>query len=341
MDISTIRDFLAVSRDNYTAKYRSFKAVYDAEIKRIQHEVQPNTDRFVNESNTAREAFESSVQALRNEVKQFVSENIAELREAEFAKVRKVDSTAIEQLKAVAELPLSASELDILRQKYAPQDEYWTSRMLATMAEKNGINPSNYMKSAMVDTKLEVLAELEEQLDRMLADYDGEPTYKNLSMLHDTVLDKAERIYLNGWQNASLSDMETAQRAFMKMRSKSPAEQGIALMNIFKNSTKEVKNAIFYEIAKDEADSIDAGALKFAGVHEEFEDFKKKEFAEYTSAREGFHNAMLADSVEKVADITSELSDNKYYSKMLADTAERNKYVDAYLNESNGQQEAE
>lgn len=330
MDIVSVCDILTVARDNFKAKYNAFKAEFEETMRKAKENYKPGSEYYNIESEKAKSKFESSVLALREEVREFAKTNIDDLREDEIAEVKKIDTASMEKLRAVSDLPLSAAELEILQQRFAPNGEYWATREIASMAEKNGLNPMQYLNSATLDVKLDVLSQLEGQLEKMLSEYDGGVKYQTEVLLHDSVLLRAENVYTSGWKSVEMENADVARRAFVQLKSKSAVEQGIGLSNICRNATPEVKTAIFYEMIQDNMHTYD-DALKFAGLLDEFNAFKSGDYDEYSKARSGIEKTMVATTIEEVANIANGLNENKYYNNMLKSAAEKNEHINDYL----------
>lgn len=333
MNISNVADFLAVSRDTYKGKYDEYKKAYEAEVKQIEQDFKPNTPRYAEEIQTVKNKFETNLQKVREETKGFVVKQIEELKESELAKVRKIDTDAMQKLSAVSNLPLSAAELSTLQDRFAPKGEYWATRMIADMAEKNGLKPSQFLQTATLDTKLNVLQQLEEQLDKLLAEYDGTVRYDTLVLLHDEILMRAERTYNNGFVLSDMEDSQVARRLFLQLKGKSVAEQGIALQNIMNNTTPEVKRALFFEM-ENHPGTIESGALRWAGLTDEFESYQKNEHKDYTDAKKAIDKIVTATSKEEVGKIADGLGENTYFQKMLSGANESNIHVSEYLLET-------
>lgn len=334
-NISTLIDILTVARNEYKRNYGQVKKTYDKEIKEIQRDFKPNTPRYIEEMQKAKQRFESQVEEQRKTVKEFTLHNIDDMVDDEVAVVRRIDTVAMEKLSAVANLPLTATEISILQERFAPNGEYWATRMIGDLAEKNGLKPSQFLHSATLDTKLDVLKQLKQQLETFLTDYDGEPRYQTEVLLADAVLARAERIYTNGYMNTSMEDEQIARRAFVQLKGKSVAEQGIGLQNILNNTTEATKRALFFEIANNVSGiNIDDGALRWAGYADEFEAYKKNEHSDYKEARKAFDKVITAGSKEEVESVAVRMGENKYFNNMLQDAKNTSKYVESYLHDT-------
>lgn len=330
MNISNVTDILTVARDSYKTQYDAFKKAYETELRQIKQDFKSGTARYNEELEKVRFAFDDNVNRLRKQAKDYTTKSFEELRESELAKVRRIDTDAMAKLSAVSNLPLTAAELSVLQDRYAPRGEYWATRMIADLAEKNGLKPSQFLQTATLDTKLNVLQQLEGQLDKLLAEYNGEVRHDTLVLLHDEILMRAERTYTNGWALSDLEDSQVARRLFLQLKGKSIAEQSVGLMNVMNNTTPEVKRALFFEM-ENHPGTIENGALRWAGLADEFESYQKNEHKSYTDAKKAIDKVVTATSKEEVEQIASGLGENTYFQKMLSGASESNIHVNEYL----------
>lgn len=329
-NILFVTSTMGIARDEFKRKYLEHKAEYEKAIERIKANYKPNSELFEKETKKAKEKFDLAVDEERAKVREFVLPEVDDLRQMEYKVVEQIDTVSMGKISAIAGLPMTASELGVLQKRFAPNGEYWPTRMIADIAEKNGLSPSQFLESASLDTKLDVLSQLENQLNKLLENYNGEHRYQTEVLLCDSILMRAERIYTNGW-NVEMEDIQVARRAYLQMKGKSPAEQGIALSNIFGNTTPAIKRALFFEIAND--GTIDEGALKWAGLQDEFNAYKEHEHSTYMQAREGMEKTLTAKSKDEVASVADGLKENEFYNEMLKAVSESNIYVNEYLGE--------
>lgn len=331
-DISTVIDFLMLARDRYKTDYIQLKKTYEKKMKEIQKDFKPDTERFNMEMQKAKQHFEKQVEEQRQSVKEFALRNVDEILADEVDTVRKIDTVAMEKLSAVSSLPLTATEISILKERFAPEGEYWPSRMISDLAEKNGLNPTQFIHSATLDVKLNVLQELRQHLETFLTNYDGSFNYKTEVLLDDTVLLRAQSIYMNGYANETMENERTARVSLMRLKGKNAFEKGIGLANILNNTTESIKRALFYEIANNvNGVNIDAVALRWAGYDAEFEAYKKNEHSDYKEAKKAFNKVVTAESEEEVEGVAVRMGENKYFNDMLQTSKITNKHIESYL----------
>lgn len=328
--ISNTIDLIAIAKDTYKNKYKEHQKQYEERVKNIKENLKPNSKFYKEESEKAKKEFEVAIEKERTETKDFISGVVEQLRQDEYYNVRQIDSDIMTKLNSIADLPLSGEEISILRSRFAPKGEYWPTRILSVIAEKNGLSPSQFENSSSLRTRIDVLSQIERQADKLLKEYDGSFRHETEILLCDSVLRRAERVYCNGWANDSMEDEQVARRAFARLKDLSIIQQGIALQNIVNNTTQETKKAIFFEIANN--GGVDESALRWAGCYDEFVSYKNGQHKDYTEARKGIDKTRCAENRFEVAKIADPLKDNVYYMDMLKKESESNLAVDAYLN---------
>lgn len=334
-NIINLIDSLTVARDSYKRMYDTHNNSYKKALDGIKNDFKPNTERYKEEVAKADLTFKNDVQKAKKEVMDFIIPQIEDLRNYELSKVRVIDTDALEKINAISNIPISSTELLVLQKRFSGNvSNYWADRMLINIAEKNGIKPSIFFKEADIDTKINVLNQLEEQLDKMFNEYNGEATYNNLVLLCDSVLHKAEKEYTSGHAAESMENNQLAKRILTQLKGKSTAEQGIALQNLMKNATPEVKKALFYEMTMNEG-VVNKDSIKFAGITDTYNDYKTKEHALYSEARTMIENSLKAKSLEEVKEIAERMEENPYYSNMLKKSETANVYVNDYLSNIN------
>lgn len=331
-NITNTIDLFTVVRDAYKSKYKQHLIQYKERLKDIETNYKSNSPFYKQEKQRAKEEFELAVEKERKEAKEFIGEAVEQLRQDEVFHVRQIDVETMQKLNAISDMPLSAEELSVLQKRFAPHGEYWATRKLAVLAEKNGLKPSQFENSASLHTKLDILSQLEGQLDKLLSDYNGEQHYRTEVLLCDSVLQRAERTYCNGWQNADMEDEAVARRAFVQLKGLTPIEQGIALQNLFNNTTKELKNAIFFEMANHEG-IVETAAIRWAGLEAEFEAYKSGQYKDYEIARKAIDKVRIAEGKVAVEKIAEPLKENPYFMDMLNRESDSNMNVGAYLRE--------
>ena len=95
------------------------------------------------------------------------------------------------------------------------RSNYWVQKAVGALAEENGIPVTELPLDASLDTKLNVLNQLSDQLDKLLSFYntgahDSESMRARFLYLNDDILNNAVNIYNNGVRD--LSEADAAER---------------------------------------------------------------------------------------------------------------------------------
>lgn len=327
-NISCLIDDLTVLRDSFRSKYDTRKKELDKEIQQLKNDFRPGK-RLDAEIQSAKEKFEKDIDSIRKEASDFIKPDIESMKTYEMARVRVVDTSVMEKLQSLSNIPISGRELAILKERFAPNNEFWPSKMISYIAEKNCLNPEDFIQTTSLDTKISVLEDLEKQTEQLINLYDGEVTYTNLALLADSALIKAENTYLNGFENANLKNAQLARRVMAMIRHKSPAEQGIALMNAVSNADPHFKTELFYEMEKQ--NTVPVEARRFARIENEYQAFINGELSAYKQAKKAIKEAVEAENIEDVKSVAETMIDNAHFAKMLEESQTENLYIGEYL----------
>lgn len=327
-NISCLIDDLTVLRDSFRTKYDNRKKELDKEIKQLKNDFRPGK-RLNDEIQSAKERFEKDIDSIRKEASGFIKPNIESIRTYEMARVRAIDTGIMEKLQSISNIPISGRELAVLKERFAPNDEFWPSKMISHIAEKNGLNPEDFVQTASLDVKLGVLEDLERQTEQLIGSYDGNATYSNLVLLADSALMKAENTYLNGFENANLKNSQLARRVVAMIRHKNVADQGIALMNALNNADPQFKTELFYEMAKQ--NTVPVEARRFARIEKEYQAFINGELSAYKQAKKAIQEAVRAENIEDVKSIAETMIDNTYFEQMLEESQTENFHISEFL----------
>lgn len=327
-NISCLIDDLTVLRDSFRSKYDARKKELDKEIQQLKNDFRQGK-RLDEEIQFAKEKFAKDIDLIRKEANDFIKPNIESMKTYEMARVRHIDVSVMEKLQSLSNIPISGSELSILKERFAPNNEFWPSKMISYIAEKNCLNPEDFIQTASLDTKISILKDLEKQTEQLIDGYNGELTYSNLVLLADSVLMKAENTYLNGFENANLKNAQLARRVIAMIRHKNPTEQGIALMNAVSNADPQFKTELFYEMKKQ--NTVPAEVRRIARIENEYQAFINGELSAYEQAKKAIKKVVEAENIEDVKSVAETMIDNAHFAKMLEESQTENFHICEYL----------
>ena len=257
----------------------------------------------------------SEIAEMRSSALNNVKPHVEELRKHEKSKLEKINETTLTKLKMLDGIPLTASELSAIADKYNVQDDYYAARYLQTLAEKNGMEFVSGIEPSY-DTKMAILTDLETQLVEVLTDFntskgcDPKVKYANLS---EDVVQRACELY--GGSSPATNPEQVASKALLSIKSAHGSiEKGIAIANVLKNASEETRNIILCGVAENE--SIPEMAVSYSGFADEINDFKNGGAAEFRKAQKCVERMRSAKDVDTATYYMNELSENRFIGSM-------------------------
>ena len=257
----------------------------------------------------------SEIAEMRSSALNNVKPHVEELRKHEKSKLEKINETTLTKLKMLDGIPLTASELSAIADKYNVQDDYYAARYLQTLAEKNGMEFVSGIEPSY-DTKMAILTDLETQLVEVLTDFntskgcDPKVKFANLS---EDVIQRACALY--GGSSPATNPEQVASKALLAIASANGSiEKGIAIANVLKNASEETRNIILCGVAENE--SIPEMAVSYSGFADEINDFKNGGAAEFRKAQKCVERMRSAKDVDTATYYMNELSENRFIGSM-------------------------
>lgn len=257
----------------------------------------------------------SEIAEMRSSALNNVKPHVEELRKHEKSKLEKINETTLTKLKMLDGIPLTASELSAIADKYNVQDDYYAARYLQTLAEKNGMEFVSGIEPSY-DTKMAILTDLETQLVEVLTDFntskgcDPKVKFANLS---EGVIQRACALY--GGSSPATNPEQVASKALLAIASANGSiEKGIAIANVLKNASEETRNIILCGVAENE--SIPEMAVSYSGFADEINDFKNGGAAEFRKAQKCVERMRSAKDVDTATYYMNELSENRFIGSM-------------------------
>lgn len=262
----------------------------------------------------------SEIAEMRSSALNNVVAHIATLREYEATKLKKISEETLSKLKMLDGIPLTASELSAIADKYDVANDYYSARYLQTLAEKNGLEFVCGIEPSY-DTKMAILSDLETQLVEVLTDFntskncDAKIKFANLS---EDVIQRACELYAGS--SPAKNPEHVASKALLSIKSAHGSiEQGITISNVLKNASEESRNLILCAVAED--GSIPEIAVSYSGFADEINDFKKGGSAEFRRAQKCVENMKAAKDVESATYYMNEIGENRFVGAMIRKAA--------------------
>lgn len=320
-------DALRIARDDFKSKALIVFKEREERLDTINRDYRQGSPTQQLELNKMEEKYDKQMEKIRGEATEFVNSYFTDAREYETKRVKKFDVVTLNSIKAISDLPISYSELVILNDYYGKDRNYWVEKMLVEIAEKNGVPADKLGLEASLETKLDIISQLEQQFIELINNFDGKATYKNGAYLHDAILTKAEQQYRNGLKSDNSEQL--AHQLFGLVTSKGTVnEQGVAINNIIRNADEMTKLEFMYLVSNS---SISDEAVMCSGYYSLFEEFKSKTANEYEKAKEVMKSIKQAKTVKEVENMMQGMENNCFINEMLENEKSNYTTIREYL----------
>lgn len=302
-NIHDLTNLLRAVRIDYQETYKKAVETKKQELATLQRDYVRNMPTYAAKEQEIQFNFDVAAIKARERAAKKASEEIEDLREWEKARVGRIDETALSKINALRGIPLTTAELQEVLAKNG-RSNYWVQKAVGALAEENGIPVTELPLDASLDTKLNVLNQLSDQLDKLLSFYnmgahDGESMRARFLYLNNDILNNAVNIYNNGVQD--LSEMDAVERSYCKIKAMSgQMSKACAISNSLRNlKSQDAKNMLLYRLATD--DSIRSEAYQVAGIADEIAQWKGGRKAErYVKAIKLMDKLKTTQDVEEI-----------------------------------------
>lgn len=319
-NIHDLTNLLRAVRIDYQETYKKAVETKKQELATLQRDYVRNTPTYAAKEKEIEYNFDIAVVKARARAADQASEEIEDLRQWELARVGRIDEAALNKINALWNVPLTTTELQEILAKNG-RSNYLVQKAVGALAEQNGIPVTELPLDASIDTKLSILSGLEEQLDKMLTNYDPDPYKKGREFmearflfLNDDVLKNSVDIYTNGVKE--LSEMDAATRSYYKIRAMDgQMSKACAITNSLRNLKKQdAKNMLLYQLAKD--NTIRNEAYEVAGISDIMAEWKTGKAERYEKA------VRMADKLKTTQDVEEIESKLRGYAERVKDGLE-------------------
>ena len=319
-DIGFVCGVLEIEAEVYKRNYDEAVEKKKKDIEVVQKTFIPNTPKYKSEMEAVEQEFSKTISQLQKDFATTGANAIRELRDLEMQRVQTVDETKLSKIKVIKDIPLTKLELEALVQKFGIKGDYWSSRLIQTIADNNGI--SDFEIESSFDTKMSVLNQLEQQMDKIIRYYPSDIYSKEGALvrhgyLTERILQNAKDIY--GGKMRYESDEKLEERAYLAILSKhGDVERGFAIQNALRNAKGEVRNLLLCRLAKAVKNKrISDFAVELSGNKEEIEDFKNRKARAYIHARDEVERIMKATKKETIDRILEINSENEFMPQVV------------------------
>ena len=327
-NIYDLTNLLRVLRSKFQTDWNNAEEKKKDALKTLKETMIPNTPVYKQKEKEIKFDFEAAIVLARIEAAEKAAEAFEDLRQRELARLERIDEEALAKVNALRDLPLSEVELKQILKKFG--SNVWIQKAISTLAEQNGISTSNLPLDTSIDTKLNVISGLEEQLDKLLRDYDrtaNTPAAANARFLwlNDDVLRNSEEIYTNGV--VKIKELDAVTQAYLKIRA---AGTQMAKTTLISNSLRNIKqkdsrNLLFYKLSQD--NTIMTEAFKLTGIDKEMEEWKHGKSERFIKCSKLIDEIRTEQDTTKIIDVLQ-----NYLKRIEQGTEHENEFLpDAIL----------
>lgn len=324
-NIAVVAEGLKFEADEYKKRYDEIQRTKERELKEANDNYKPGSKMLIERTEQIKNACDSALTRLKVEAADRALQDVETLREQELFRVQTVNEPLLAKIRAIANIPMTALELKAFAAKIGAKGDYWASRALSDIAEQNGIDPEEIGIESTYDTKMSVLDQLTDQLNRIFKYYgtnDPEERPKvNHMYLNDIIIERAKQMY--GGKVGRLSDSQKADKAYFTVRTQfTDIQKGIAISNVLRNAKGEVRNMLLCRLAED--NTISNMAAEFSGHYDEIASFKNGKAAEYREAERAMQNIRKVKDKTVIEQTAAGMEDNTFFGDMFAKEQKQN-----------------
>lgn len=331
--IAVVAESLKFEAEEYKKRYDEIQRTRERELKEAKENYKEGSKMLIERVERIKETCDSTLTRLKVEAADRALQDVEALREQELFRVQSINEPLLAKIRAIANIPMTALELKAFAAKIGAKGDYWASRALADIAEQNGIDPADIGIESTYDTKMSVLDQLTDQLNRIFKYYgtnDPEERPKvNHMYLNDTIIERAKQMY--GGKVGRLSDSQKADKAYFTVRTQfTDIQKGIAISNVLRNAKGEVRNMLLCRLAED--NTISNMAAEFSGHYDEIASFKNSKAAEYREAERAMQNIRKVKDKTIIEQTAAGMEDNTFFGDMFAKEQKQNSDLYETLN---------
>lgn len=327
-NIEIVAESLKHETGEYKMLYDGLVSAKERELKELRDNYKPGSKLLAEKKKQAEESFNSSMARLKVRAADSVLTDIEELRKQELQRVQYINEPLLAKIRAVANIPMTTLELKAFADKIGAKGDYWAGRALSDIAEQNGIDTTEIGLESTFDTKMSILDQLTDQLNRILKYYGtddpDERANVNYLYLSDTILERAKQMY--GGRIGKLSDSQKADRAYFTVRTQhTDIQKGIAIANVLRNAKGETRNMILCRLAED--NGISSMAAEFSGHMDEILDFKNGKAAEYRAAQKALQNIRKIRNKAAIEQTAEQYEENAFFESLFENEKKQNGFL--------------
>ena len=321
-DSVSIFDMCAVARDDFKSAVKKADKKRSRQLEKARKYCSDAGYKI--EKDKADTEYNESVSRARLRIENEFFDALAVERSKAVEQVQKIEAGRLAKIKLLSDRTMTIDELHALASLDTYTMDYWSSRVLADIAERSGLVledlPDIHVLPSL-STKLRVLDEIQSETEEMLTGYNPkEDSPKDFAYLHDAHITKWTERYTNGLRTlASLSDETIIRRAFSKINEgMDERERGKAIKEALDTVPDKCRVALINKIA--DSHVIGDVALKLSGYEDEIKSFRDNGgTGEYKSALSAVEVVTGASDVmdEKALQTIHDMRGNRFFLSEL------------------------
>lgn len=317
--IEVVAEMMKWEANEYRKKYDEIKGARERELKEAEDNYKPGSKMLLDRIEQINNACDSSLTRLKVEAADRAMSDVEALRNQELERVQTINEPLLAKIRAIENIPMTSLELKAFSAKIGVKGDYWASRALSDIAERNGIDSAEIGIESTYDTKMSILDQLTDQLNRIFKYYgtkdESERAKVRFLYLSDDIIERAKQMY--GGKISKLSDSQKADRAYFTVRTQ-PTDigKGVAIANVLRNAKGDVRNQILCRLAEDR--TVSNMAAEFSGRMEEIESFRNGLAAEYRAAERALQNIRNTKDKTIIEQTAAGLEENTFFGDMYA-----------------------
>lgn len=252
-----------------------------------------------------------------------------EIKEDEEAEMFRIEKTGLEYIQAVSQLPLTTRELQALNEKYGIAN-YWNSRAIAELCEKNGVDASTIGIRPSFDTRIDIIDEVVagfiDYLEIASQGQKNRPStaeeIRAIASVSKEVLDRSIEMYSGSSLESNAENVVSKAMLNMKMQT-NDISKGIMLGNILRNNKKnpDILNKLLCEFSLDS--TISETASQLSGFDEEIQSFRNGKAKQYKEAERTLRDIKEMTNEAAIEERIEYFKDNQFFMDMVKSEAKK------------------
>lgn len=327
IDFKELANLIFASCVNYKYEVEKIQKECSDRVQYVKNTYKENAPEYNKEIEKAEQKADKDISKARVENSKEVIELANKIKEKEFSEMSMIDTKKLDKIRSISNLPLTASEIKALNDNLGIEN-YWCSRAIGELAEKNAVSISEVGIVPSYDVKMEILNQCLNNFNKFIMDYKPCENVKMKSAeqleievgVSSNVLNRASELYLGIFAKETEEDIVS--KSLMNLKTKrTDVEKGLTIGNVLNNvkNNQNAKNKILCEIALDK--DVSDLAIEMSGYCDVIKTFRNGKAMEYKQAEK------LIDEIKKSNNkgfIETQISINKgneFFVGMISDAS--------------------